>query len=104
MRKYIIPGVGVIFCSILIYQTYTLNTIKEELANIKPEISIKIIPKFNRKLALKLLFSFLESFFSISPKTIKLKIEEIIFKNIKIIDHVLIEERLLRSCSSLSEL
>ena len=35
MRKYIIPGVGVIFCSILIYQTYTLNTIKEELANIK---------------------------------------------------------------------
>ena len=35
MRKYIIPGVGVIFCGILIYQTYTLNTIKEELANIK---------------------------------------------------------------------
>ena len=37
MRKYIIPGVGVIFCSILIYQTYTLNTIKEELANIKSD-------------------------------------------------------------------
>ncbi|MFR5133236.1 MAG: hypothetical protein ACLTDP_11955 [Terrisporobacter sp.] len=35
MRKYIIPGLGVIFCGILIYQTYTLNTIKEELANIK---------------------------------------------------------------------
>ena len=37
MRKYIIPGVGVIFCGILIYQTYTLNTIKEELANIKSD-------------------------------------------------------------------
>lgn len=35
MRKYIIPGVGVIFCGILIYQTYSLNTIKGELENIK---------------------------------------------------------------------
>lgn len=37
MSKYIIPGVGIIFCGILIYQTYTLNTIKEELANIKSD-------------------------------------------------------------------
>ena len=35
MRKYIIPGVGVIFSGILIYQTYSLNTIKGELENIK---------------------------------------------------------------------
>ena len=35
MRKYIIPGIGIIFCGILIYQTYSLNTIKGELENIK---------------------------------------------------------------------
>ena len=35
MKKYIIAGVGVIICGILIYQTYSLNTIKGELENIK---------------------------------------------------------------------
>lgn len=35
MKKYIIPGTLVIFLVILIYQTNTLNNVKEELANIK---------------------------------------------------------------------
>ena len=48
MRKYIIPGVGVIFCGILIYQTYTLNTIKEELANIIYQYGEE---KFSRQIA-----------------------------------------------------
>ncbi|MCC3669630.1 MULTISPECIES: hypothetical protein [Terrisporobacter] len=35
MKKYIIPGVLIILSGMLIYQTYSLNTIKEELENIK---------------------------------------------------------------------
>lgn len=38
MKKYILPGVLVIFCSIIIYQTYYLKTIKDELRVVREEL------------------------------------------------------------------
>lgn len=39
MKKYILPGVLVIFCSIIIYQTYSLKTIKDELGIVREELA-----------------------------------------------------------------